>query len=670
MLKIDIKNSVKILFNKVIRFLSTESSQDAFRNILIIVIPSILVFYLVDMQTATAFSVGILLASLTDIPGNKTDKLTTAAYCIPLFFLTVLSFSYLLFFNSWTIILLLGVVGFLYTLLGVFGFRISVIGNLGLVVASFTIGLRPSDPIQFSLALTFGAILFFMICLAHVYLFPNRALRYAFKAGAKSLSDLIKLKINCYNPRVSLKESYKSLNSIHIDVSNQLDAIRSMLLRDKRLLSVHDNSTKEWLDKLYLLVDLYELLMAVDHDYKYIRDTLQHGRTLPIIRRSLAILSFEIERLSFSNSSEQHGPFDRERIITLINQLQNERKYAPEKQQELLFSIGLHFNKIIEILIKFSKKDIDQHKVHSESINLKNFVPTKINFKTLKNSLNFSSPIFAFAVRMSLLLVVAGLLGYFLPQFRYASWMILTIILVAKPSYKVTKKRNYQRLVGSVLGIIISLILLLMIKNGGVLITIAVLCLYLFLAFNKPNYLTCVIFITITILLTQHLYEGEMQNILGSRLAFTILGAIFAILGNLLIPINYYRTIGQATNLLISHFNLFIADIKASYVNQNQMFHDLRLTRKITQASLAHCYDALEQFEKEPGKGKYHKTDIHQFQTLAYQINALLVGLTVNITKLDGAQNASFLHEKIIHIQYLIQKLQLISGELPSANQR
>jgi len=670
MVKIGVKNSVKILFNKIIRFLRTESSQDALRNILIILIPSILVYYLVDMQTATAFSVGILLASLTDIPGNKIDKLTTAAYCIPLFFLTVFSFSYLLFFNSWTIILLLGVVGFLYTLLGVFGFRINVIGNLGLVVASFTIGLRPSDPIQFSLALTCGAILFFTISVAHVYIFPNRALRYAFKAGAKSLSDLIKLKINCYNPEVSLQESYKSLNSIHIDVSNQLDAIRSMLLRDKRLLSVHDNSTKKWLGKLYLLVDLYELLMAVDHDYKYIRDTLQHGRALHLIRQSLAILSFEIERLTFSNSSEQHGHFDRERISTLINQLENKRKYAPKEQQELLFSIGLHFNKIIEILIKFSKKDIDQHKVHSESINLKNFVPTKINFKTLNKSLNFSSPIFAFAVRISLLLMVAGLLGYLLPQFRYASWMILTIILVAKPSYKVTKKRNYQRLVGSVLGIIISLILLLIIKNGGVLLTIAALCLYLFLAFNKPDYLTCVIFITITILLTQHLYEGEIQNILSSRFVFTILGAIFAILGSLLIPINYYHTIGQATDLLITHFNLFIVEIKTSYVNKNQMFNDLRLTRKITQASLAHCYDALEQFEKEPGTGKYHKTEIHQFQTLAYQINALLVGLTVNITKLDGPQNAGFLHEKINHVQYLIQELQLISGELPSANQR
>ena len=635
---------------------------------LIIVLPSILAFFLTDIQTATAFSVGILLASLTDIPGNKIDKLTTAAYCIPIFLFTVLSFSYVLNINSWILIVLLGLVGFLYTFLGVFGFRINVIGNLGLIVASFTIGLRPTEPLQFSLALTLGTIFFFLICLLQVYVFPNRALQFAFRGGAKSLSDLIKLKINCYNPAISLNDSYKSLNAVHIDVSNKLEAIRSILLRDKRLLVGHDHETKEWLAKLYLLIDLYELLMAVDYDYKYIQETLQQGKSLPQIRQTLAVLSSEVDRLSFSKSSKQLMPFDHTRVSALIKKLQIEQKYASGKQHELLSSIMLHFNKIIEILIKFSKENLYRQTIDGENINLKSFVSTEFSLKKLTKSLNFRSTIFAFAIRISILLMLAGSFSYLFPQFQYASWMILTIILVARPSYNVTRKRNYQRLVGSILGVLISLILLLTVKNGALLIVIAVLCLYLFLAFNKPNYLTCVIFITITILLTQHIYDGEIENLVGSRLAFTILGAIFAVLGSLLLPINYNHTIGQTTDLLINHFNLFITEIKTSSVNQKVA--DLRLSRKLTEASLAQCYDLLEQFGKEPGKGKHHKTNIHEFQTLAYQINALLVGLAVNITKLGDLQNVNFLQEKIIHIQYMIRELQSISGALPKAYQR
>ncbi|MGH2623549.1 MAG: FUSC family membrane protein, partial [Sphingobacterium sp.] len=494
-----------------------------------------------DIQTASAFSAGILLASLTDIPGNKVDKLTTAAYCIPIFSLTVLSFSYVLFYNSWTLIGLLGLAGFIFTFLGVLGFRINVIGNLGLIVASFTIGLRSTEPLQFSCALIFGTVLFFLISLLQVYLFPNRSLRYAFSGGTKSLSELIKLKINCYNPEISLNDSYKSLNAIHIDVSNKLETIRSILLRDKRILSVHDHATKEWLAKLYLLIDLYQLLMAVDYDYKYIQETLYQGKSLPQIRQTLSVLSAEIGRLSFSKSPKQLRSFDKSRINFMIDKLKQEQKSAFGKQKELLSSVVLHFDKIIEILIKITQKNLYQQTILKEDINLKNFVASEFNFKKLTSNLNFNSAIFAFSIRISILLMVAGSFSYLFPEFRYASWMILTIILVARPSYNVTKKRNHQRLVGSIVGIIISLILLITIKNGALLIAIAVFCLYLFLAFNKPNYLTCVIFITITILLTQHIYDGEIENLLGSRLTFTILGAIFALLGSLLLPIMYNR---------------------------------------------------------------------------------------------------------------------------------
>src|SRR5690606_6152618 len=133
-------------------------------------------------------------------------------------------------------------------------------------------------------------------------------------------------------------------------------------------------------------------------------------------------------------------------------------------------------------------------------------------------------------------------------------------------------------------------------------------------------------------------------------------------------PIRYNRTITQSIDLLINHFNLFITEIKTSYVNQK--FEDLRLSRKLTEASLAQCYDVLEQFGRDPGKGKYHKTNIHQFQTLAYQINAMLVGLTVNISKFGDLQNINFLHEKIVEIQYMIQELRSISGEFPKPYQR
>ncbi|MGN0020227.1 MAG: FUSC family membrane protein, partial [Sphingobacterium hotanense] len=196
-----------------------------------------MLFLFWDGHIAVAFAVGTLLASLTDLPGNKADKLTTAAYCIPIFFITAITSSLALHYDSWTIVLLLGIFGFVYTIIALLGFRINVVGNLGLIVASFTIGLRPEDPIQFSLSVTAGAIFFFIVCIAQVYLFPHRSLRYAVEGGISNMAKLIRLKVDCYDEDVPLNKTYKQLSALHSRVSDQLESVRSILLRDKYLLA-------------------------------------------------------------------------------------------------------------------------------------------------------------------------------------------------------------------------------------------------------------------------------------------------------------------------------------------------------------------------------------------------------------------------------------------------
>lgn len=651
-------------FSKVASFLRTESSLDALRNILTILLPSSLLFLFWDGHIAVAFAVGTLLASLTDLPGNKSDKLSTAFYCIPIFFVTAITSSLALHYNSWIIVLLLGFFGFVYTIIALLGFRINVVGNLGLIVASFTIGLRPEDPIQFSLSVTAGAIFFFIVCIAQVYLFPHRSLRYAVEGGISNMAKLIRLKVDCYDEDVPLNKTYKQLSALHSRVSDQLESVRSILLRDKRLLAEGNAYSKRWLAKLYQLVDLYELLMAVDNDYETIRETLSGGNTLHSIRRSLAILAFETSRLMQSNKEKTFRSIGTAELNRLYAQLEAEQRQASPEKAALINSISAQLKQLSDILqhIHISKFAADDSWI--ESKNFKDFVAPQSSFQTIIKNLNFRSPIFSYAVRMSILLISGGLIGYLLPEYRYASWILLTIILVARPSYTITQKRNYERIVGSLIGIAISLLLLLLIKNTFALLAIAALCLYLFLLFNKPNYLVCVIFITITILLGQKLHEGELHDILGSRFAFTLLGSIFAVLGCLAIPINHYRSVEQTTASLFKHFRDYLEKIQESYQTANLNHYDLRLLRKFTQASLAQSYDSLEQFGKEPLRGKAFKDDIQHLQTLAYRINALLVGLSVNITKLGLNWNPDAMNSRVNYVQVLIEEAEELSKKL------
>lgn len=657
-------------FSQLASFLRTESSLDALRNILVVIIPSTLIFYFIDGHIAIAFAVGALLAALTDIPGNKNDKLSTAAYCLPIFFITALSISFALHFQSWTIILMLGIFGFIYTIIALLGFRVNVVGNLGLIVASFTIGLRPVDPMQFSLSLTAGALFFFVVCIIQVYLSPYRSLRFAVESGIKTMAKLISLKVDCYDEKVPLTKAYKELSALHIKVSDQLETIRTILLRDKKLHSEKDQETKIWLAKLYQSIDLYELLMAIDNDYEQIRETLKGGNTLKLIRKSLSLLSKETKSLRISSKVRKSNPSRRLKLEELLLQLEMDEAEASPAKWNLICSISTQLRHISDILQNIQVKQVYQDNTLVDSKNYIDFVAPQSNIKTIQKNLSFNSPIFSYAVRMAILLMAGGLIGYFLPEYRYASWILLTIILVARPSYHITQKRNYQRIIGSIIGIAISLALLLLIKNLLILVIIAAFCLYLFLLFNKPNYLVCCIFITITILVGQHIHEGEIHDILGSRFAFTLLGSIFAVLGCLAIPINHYRSVEHSTKSLIQHFRSYSDKIQESFNSHNLNYYDLRLFRRFTQASLAQTYDSLDQLAKEPLKGKFLKEDILHFQTLAYRINALLVGLSVNLTKLGISLEQEIMSEKINFINSLIDESEILSQQLATKKEK
>lgn len=649
------------LFPRIIRFFKTESSWDALRNILTILIPGLFLFFFWDGPIAIAFAVGTLLAALTDVPGNQADKRLTALYGIPLFFLTGLSISLALYYESWTIVLLLGIFGFLYTIIALLGFRINIVGNLALIVASFTIGLRPADPFVFTFALTAGAACFYAVSLIQAYLFPHRSLSFAVEGGIQQMAKLIRLKIDCYNEAVPLHQIYRQLSALHIKVSDQLEAVRSILLRDKRLLEDQHPASKIWLAKLYQLVDLYELLMAIDNDYEHIRDTLKGGKTLILIRESLAILSKATARLRVKGRSRGFHTAKRERLEGLLQELETTALTENLQKKELTISIVNQLRQVANILQNIHIPHALEDNTWVANKDISNFAAPQHNWKTIAKNLSFKSAIFSYAVRMALLLMLGGLIGFLLPEYRYASWILLTIILVARPSYNITQKRNYQRIIGSLIGIAISLILLVCIQNICWLAAIAALCLYLFLLFNKPDYLVCVIFITITILLGQKIHEGSIQDLLGSRFAFTLLGSIFAVLGCLAIPINHYRSVAQNTDSLIQHFKSYLEKIKESYASANINYYDLRLLRKFTQASLAQSYDSLEQLEKEPIRGRYYKTDIIHFQTLAYRINALLVGLSIQMTKLGQSLPVEEMSERANYVAELIQEAELLS---------
>lgn len=648
---------------KIIPFLKKESSKDALRNILAIVIPSVILFYWLSLDFAIAFGVGVMLTALTDLPGNRQDKKTTAFWGIILFSISSFLASYSLKYTDYGILIVLALFGFLCNMIISLGPRIALVGNLTLIVISFTIGLRPADPTVFTIGLTLGCMFFYLINLVQVYLYPYRSLKYAMNEGFENMSLLIKIKIKCYDENEPLDQVYKQLTLLHIKISDQLEIIRSLVLREKDLIHP-EREDQVWLNKIYRLIDLYELLMANDYDYDTIREQLLPTNALPLIQKALNELAEETKKVSKPFGESPNFNIRKDVITETIQELTQISNECKKEPAYILNGLVVHINSILDILENIHNPQKSDDATYIQASLFKKFVPIQAPFNSILKHINLKSPIFIYSLRMTFLILLAGLFGYFLPEFRYASWIILTIILVARPSYLITQRRNYQRIIGSIIGLVCSILILLITQNIYALLIIVTLSLYGFCLFNKPNYLICVIFITITIILGLNVYEGNIFDLLGSRIAFTLLGSVFAIIGCFALPINHNRTISSLSNNLINNYLEYWSKVSNRINGSLSDFYELRIARKNAQTSLAQTYDGLDQYLKDPRNRNQDKEAAIEFQNIAYRINALLIGLSVSIAKQNSEADTQVLAKRLSFIDSLIEELTSLSRKM------
>lgn len=660
----------KALSRRIFHFISGENSGDALRNVLTSIVPSIVIFYWGHLDIAITVGVGALLSSLTDLPGNRKDKWKSALWCIPLFFISSVAAAYALS-SPWLLLPLLVVAAFTCTMLSIFGARIGIIGTLMLILISFVIGLWPSDPVSFSLEITAGSIWYYLVSIVQVYISPYRSLRHALLDGFRSMSALLRAKALCYDEQIPIETAYRELGRLHILVSEQQEAIRFLLLREKKLMHAEDG--KFWLNQTYGLIDLYELLTALDHDYESIRKTLGPINGLEDIQKIIGLIADAIETLAKnhrnyrSNSSSTDPAVNAalNRLITLRNQ------HVGETASILSAIIG-NIQSILDFILQIRNGfhiDIKFHNVVKQH-EYKHFIslPPK-GWTAVKDQLTLRSTLFPFALRLAILFGLGGLVGLALPEYRYTYWILLTIAIVARPGFATTQKRNYQRIIGTLTGLLLGLLLSHIISDVSVLLIVAAICLYGFFLFNKPNYLISVLFITVAVVTALNIYDGNIDDILGSRIVFTLIGSLLAAIGYFFIPTQQTKDMLKLAESVVHNNGIYFQLVTAQLKAYNTDIYAVRLARKEAQLVLAAFSNAINQLQKEPGNKKKDWSNINKFHALAYRINSLIVGLAMHITPQNQSVPASIqLEDRSIVLDKLLTQLDQLSDSIQKSS--
>lgn len=154
--------------------------------------------------------------------------------------------------------------------------------------------------------------------------------------------------------------------------------------------------------------------------------------------------------------------------------------------------------------------------------------PLRYDPQALRQSIRFESPILRYAIRLALALFAGELVLRTLPYHPYDYWVLLTIGVILRPNYSVTRQRIKDRVLGTLLGCALVAALLSTHPSLGVMTAGVFISLAFARTFITLNYRFTALFASVNALLLVALLEPGAPFLVTQRLQDTLIGAALA----------------------------------------------------------------------------------------------------------------------------------------------
>lgn len=651
---------MKSLYQNIIHQLKiqfrSEHLSDAIRTTACIFLPTIFFLYMGYKAFGIASGTGALLIAATDGPNTLKAKIRSAVENLLLFGII----SILICYSFWNIpiaSLVLFITTFFCGIIACYGQRYALSGTMATGLCIFVIGLKPEHPVQFILGILTGGTIYYLMSILHQLFLPFRSLEQAISECLKVTSDFVKTKADCYDDLTPLSQAQNETILQHIKVSEKQQLIRSLLLAENPKKMQGSAKGRRLFQISITLIDLYQQFSASHHNYQKIRTELQGTGTLESIIKLINLQSL----ISYHFDDDQSVKSICNEIQIEIITLEQLSKQLDSTQQQLTLAIGTNLKNSFRLIKQLSSiadetKDHKTTELNSTSFaDYLNFIsPPPFTLATLIHQFDFKNPIFRFSLRLALLISLSYLVTEANQLSKYTYWLLLTILVVARPKLALTFKRNKQRLIGTIIGIIVSIVFLLLTTHPFILLPTVVVFITAFFFYARLNYLVAVAAITPAILITLALYDDNWPIMFAQRFLFTIIGCMLALLTAFLFPI--WET-SRIKELLVKTYATAIDYLKASLHNQSAKpteMAELRLARKENYLATAELFQAMQMIIIEPNAKKLPMTSLKRLQISAFQISSIISSVALGnhnsmqtISEQDSQQAIDILQQSV-----------------------
>jgi uncharacterized membrane protein (TIGR01666 family) len=625
-------------------FLFSQAFADGVRITVAILLPALVASYLGYFRLGLTISLGALCVSITDAPGPTRHRLNGMLACCGYIFLSA-ALTLLVRGNMWMMGLVITLFSFFFSMFNVFGNRATAVGNAAILVMILTMDepVALGGILAHSALIMSGGLLYMLISLAAHQLQPYRPAQRMLGDCIREISSYLSIKAAFYDPSTDLHENYKRLVAQQIVVSEKQDAVRELLFKTRQIVRESTRTGRNLVLTFVDSVDLFEDITATYYDYSELRKKFGHTGALEKISALIRQMALELNRAGIAiqiNAGYRSRINFEERMVQLRAEV-DALQPALSGNTLVLKKILVNLRRLVNHLNELGKYFIQEErkKRKKSGVDHGHFVSHQsLDPKVFWSNLNFRSAGFRHALRVAIACLVGFVVVNGLAYGAHSYWILLTIAFILKPAFSLTKQRNVERLIGTLAGGAVGVLILYFVQNRDLLFAFLVLFMLGNYSFLRINYLAMVFCVTpFVLILFSFLGLGGFRDVAQERLLDTVIGCAIAFTASyFLFPSWESHTLKTHMESMLKANAAYLQKIIEGLSGRSIRMLEYKLVRKEVYVSSANLSAAFQRMLSEPKNKQSNSKPLHQFVVLNHILFSNIATLAASLVNREN----------------------------------
>ena len=473
--------------------------------------------------------------------------------------------------------------------------------------------------------------------------------------------------------RADIDDGYRRLIDRQSKMTEQHQAARDMILRNISPAALERLPRRTVVWNVFIdMVNMLDMLVSTHTDYTLLHRTLDDADIMIFSRDALDKMALELERIALAVTREKalsRRNSVKAELRAIEFELEQMRRNGFADSAPEPYTICVQILRRLRNVNRLIERMLDQTSfpTHNEPLNAAQLDASLIDFlsrqsfhpRLLSSNLRLDSPPCRFALRVALATAIGLGLGLLLPDVaEHGYWIVLTIIIIMKPAFSLTKQRNNARLTGTLIGCGLAYVLFSLTTDSHWLLVALFLSLVAGFSFLLVNYLVASVFNTLAILLALHFIFPSTFALINERAIDTVIGSLVAFACSYFLPWWESRSLPSLAQAAVRANQTFLQTALQLLVNQDQeQTAAIRpnawpLARRNTLVAFSNFAEAFYRMMGEPHSRQRH---VAEYNHLLIQNHVLAAEILTVVSQLQAQPNQAA--QAIAFMQVLDQAL-------------